>query len=50
MPSHVTKNVLDDPKSSECFACNYIEFFGPNQKALSYKWLRYGYSYKFHVL
>ena len=34
MPSHVTRNVLDDPKSNEIFCA---EFFGPNQKSLSFK-------------
>ena len=35
MPSHVTRNALDDPKNSECSAHNFIECFGPNQKSLS---------------
>ena len=40
MPSHVTRNELDDPKSSKLFCVdlyNFIEFFGPNQKSLSFK-------------
>ena len=37
MPSHVTRNALDDPKSIKCSAHNFIEFFGPNQKSLSLK-------------
>ena len=37
MPSHVTRNVLDDPKSSESSAHNFMEFFGPNQRPLSLK-------------
>ena len=40
MHSHVTRNALDDPKSSalvQCSAHNFIEFFGPNQKSSSLK-------------
>ena len=37
MPSHVTRNVLDDPRVVKSSAHNFIEFFGPNQKSLSLK-------------
>ena len=35
MPSHAIRNALDDPKIVKCFAHNFIEFLGPNQKSLS---------------
>ena len=37
MHCHVTRNALDDPKSSAMFCACFIEFFGPNQKSLSLK-------------
>ena len=37
MHSHVTRNALNDPKSRQCSAHNFTEFFGPNQKSLSLK-------------
>ena len=37
MCSHVTRNALDDPKSVQCSAHNFMELFGPNQKSLSLK-------------
>ena len=37
MRSHVTRNALDDPKSMQCSAHDFIEFFGSNQKPLSLK-------------
>ena len=41
---------LTTPRAMQCSAHNFIESFGPNQKSLSLKWLRYGQSYKFHVV
>ena len=37
MRSQATINALDDPKSVQCSAHNFIEFFGSNQKPLSLK-------------
>ena len=37
MPSHVTRNALDDPKNSEMFCTLFYKIFGPNQMSLSLK-------------
>ena len=37
MPSHVTRNALDDSNIVKCFAHEFREIRGPNQKFLSLK-------------
>ena len=37
MRSHVTRNALDDPRAVQCYAHDFIEFVGSNQRSLSLK-------------
>ena len=51
IPSHVTRNELDDPQNSKMFCTYFFRIFLVQNRGLYLlKWLRYGQSYKFHVL